>query len=37
MWLVLARIDARRGSSASALHALREARRLNPRSALFVR
>jgi O-antigen ligase len=36
-WLVLARIDARRGSSASALHALREARRLNPRSALFVR
>ncbi|HEX8157764.1 MAG TPA: O-antigen ligase family protein [Solirubrobacteraceae bacterium] len=36
-WLVLARIDARRNSSASALHALREARRLNPRSKLFAR
>lgn len=36
-WLVLARVDARRGSSASALRALREARRLNPRSRLFAR
>ena len=35
-WLVLARIDARRGSSASAIDALREARRLNPRSKLFA-
>jgi hypothetical protein len=35
-WLVLARIDARRDSSASALRALREARRLNPRSRLFA-
>jgi O-antigen ligase len=36
-WLVLARVDARRGSATSALRALREARRLNPRSPLFAR
>jgi len=29
-WLVLARIDARRGSTASAVQAVREVRRLNP-------
>lgn len=34
-WLVLARIDARRGSSAAAVDELRTARRLNPRSSLF--
>ena len=34
-WLTLARIDARRGASRAALAALREARRLNPRSVLF--
>ncbi len=36
-WLVLARIDARRGQPAAALDALREARRLNPRSPLLAR
>jgi O-antigen ligase len=34
-WLVLARIDARRGQAADAVKALRVARRLNPRSALL--
>ncbi len=36
-WFVLARIEARRGDAPAALRALREARRLNPRSALFAR
>jgi hypothetical protein len=36
-WLVLARIDARRGRSTSAVRALREARRLNPRSVLLAK
>lgn len=36
-WLVLARVDARRGSEDSALQALRTARRLNPNSALLHR
>ena len=36
-WLVLARIESRRGNATSAVRALREARRLNPRSALFAR
>jgi hypothetical protein len=36
-WFVLARIDARRGSTASALDALRRARALNPRSPLLAK
>jgi O-antigen ligase len=36
-WLVLARIDARRGSTAPALVALRKARALNPRSPLLAK
>ncbi|MEA2184449.1 MAG: hypothetical protein QOF69_3634 [Solirubrobacteraceae bacterium] len=36
-WLVLARIEARRDRPASALRALREARRLHPHSRLFAR
>ena len=35
-WLVLARLDARRGKAAAAVRELRIARRLNPRSALFL-
>jgi acyl-coenzyme A synthetase/AMP-(fatty) acid ligase len=34
-WLVLARINARRGQAAAALEALRTAKRLNPRSPLL--
>ena len=34
-WLVLARIEARRGESAAALHALRKANRLNRRSPIL--
>jgi hypothetical protein len=36
-WLVLARVEARRGRATPAVRALREARRLNPRSALFAK
>ena len=36
-WFVLARIDARRGSGASAVSALRRARALNPRSPLLAK
>ncbi|MDX6677889.1 MAG: hypothetical protein QOE31_1941 [Solirubrobacteraceae bacterium] len=36
-WLVLARIDARRGRTADAIGALRRARHLNPRSPLLAR
>jgi hypothetical protein len=35
-WLVLARLDARRGATAPALDELRRAQRLNPRSTLFA-
>ena len=35
-WLVLARLDARRGAIAPALDELRTAQRLNPRSMLFA-
>jgi len=35
-WLVLARIDARRGATATGVRDLRQARRLNPRSRLFA-
>ncbi len=34
-WMVLSRIEAKRGHAISALHAYRKARSLNPRSALF--
>lgn len=36
-WLVLSRIEARRGNAAAAVSAYRTARSLNPRSALFAR
>jgi hypothetical protein len=35
-WLVLARIDARRGEAVAAIEELRRARRLNPYSSLFT-
>jgi tetratricopeptide (TPR) repeat protein len=35
-WLVLARLDARRGAMGPALEELRQAQRLNPRSTLFA-
>lgn len=36
-WLVLARVEAKRGRATSAVRALREARRLNPRSTVFAK
>ncbi len=36
-WLVLARIEARRGNAGAAIHAYRRARSLNPESPLFER
>ena len=35
-WLVLARVDARRGEAVAAVAALRRAKRLNPRSLLLA-
>lgn len=36
-WLILSRLEARRGDAEAAVNAYRRARSLNPRSALFVR
>jgi Flp pilus assembly protein TadD len=37
LWLILGRVRAERGRLVAALAAVREARRLNPRSPLFAR